>query len=61
VCVDSLYGMFILGMKNVQYVRLLVYITYIRICCSVNPSAWGHLNPSSYCDVGRFFYGVFKF
>jgi len=36
VCVDSLYGMFILGMKNVQYVRLLVYITYLRICCSVN-------------------------
>ena len=26
----------------------------------VNPSAWGHLNPSSYCDVGRPFYGVFK-
>jgi len=20
-----------------------------------NPSAWGHLNPSSYCDVGRLF------
>ena len=28
--------------------------------CHVNPSAWGHLNPSSYCDVGRLFYGVFK-
>ena len=27
---------------------------------SLNPSAWGHLNPSSYCDVGRLFYGVFK-
>ena len=25
-----------------------------------NPSALGHLNPSSYCDVGRLFYGVFK-
>ena len=25
-----------------------------------NPSAWGHLNPSSYCDVGRLFYGVFQ-
>ena len=25
----------------------------------VNPSAWGHLNPSSYCDVGRFLYRVF--
>ena len=27
---------------------------------AINPSAWGHLNPSSYCDVGRLFYGVFK-
>ena len=27
---------------------------------NLNPSAWGHLNPSSYCDVGRLFYGVFK-
>jgi len=27
---------------------------------NINPSAWGHLNPSSYCDVGRLFYGVFK-
>jgi hypothetical protein len=27
----------------------------------INPSAWGHLNPSSYCDVGRFYYRVFKF
>jgi len=27
----------------------------------LNPSAWGHLIPSSYCDVGRFFYRVFKF
>ena len=26
----------------------------------LNPSAWGHLNPSSYCDVGRLFYRVFK-
>ena len=26
-----------------------------------NPSAWGLLKPSSYCDVGRFFYRVFKF
>jgi hypothetical protein len=27
----------------------------------LNPSAWGLLKPSSYCDVGRFFYMVFKF
>ena len=26
----------------------------------INPSAWGHLNSSSYCDVGKLFYGVFK-
>ena len=25
-----------------------------------NISVWGHLNPSSFCDVGRLFYGVFK-
>ena len=30
------------------------------MCLVINPSAWGHLNPSSYCDVGRLFYGVFK-
>ena len=30
-------------------------------CKLLNPSAWGHLNPSSYCDVGRFYYRVFKF
>ena len=38
-------------------------VTNIRMSsCTVpvNPSAWGHLNPSSYCDVGRLFYGVFK-
>ena len=37
----------------------------LRVKCPLflsafNPSAWGHLNPSSYCDVGRLFYGVFK-
>ena len=31
---------------------------YIQV--PFNPSAWGHLNPSSYCDVGRLFHGVFK-
>ena len=36
-------------------------ITTQRLFCRhFNPSAWGHLNPSSYCDVGRLFYGVFK-
>jgi hypothetical protein len=27
---------------------------------AINPSAWGHLIPSSYCDVGRFCCRVFK-
>jgi hypothetical protein len=26
-----------------------------------NLSVWGHLNPSPYCGVGRFFCRVFKF
>jgi len=33
----------------------------LTLSAFVNPSAWGHLNPSSYCDVGRFLYRVFKF
>ena len=39
---------------TVTYTFSLVLTVYI------NHSAWGHLNPSSYCDVGRLFYGVFK-
>jgi len=27
----------------------------------INPSAWGHLNPSSYCDVGRLFTGYLNY
>jgi hypothetical protein len=27
----------------------------------LNPSAWGHLIPSSYCDVGRFPAGYLNF
>ena len=39
--------------------NLPIYVKfYVRAI--INPSAWGHLNPSSYCDVGRLFYGVFK-
>jgi hypothetical protein len=30
-------------------------------CGKINRSAWGHLIPNSYCDVGRFFCRVFKF
>jgi len=40
-----------------------IFLTALLQSCSLhfNPSALGHLNPSSYCDVGRLFYGVFKF
>jgi hypothetical protein len=34
VCVDS-YGAFIIGMKNVQYVRFLGYANYVRNCYNV--------------------------
>ena len=37
-----------------------VIIKVVKKEIHINPSAWGHLNPSSYCDVGRLFYGVFK-
>jgi len=30
-------------------------------CLVVSPSSWGLLKPSSHCDMGRFFYRVFKF
>jgi len=53
--------------ENMEYFNYLgVPITRTReinsrmIASGINPSAWGHLNPSSYCDVGRLFYGVFK-
>ena len=47
-------GMTPLGERSAR--RRDVYLT----THNTNPSAWGHLNPSSYCDVGRLFYGVFK-
>jgi hypothetical protein len=40
--------------------KRMEYNLETRRFLSINPSAWGHLNPSSYCDVGRLFYGVFK-
>ena len=45
--------------ENFVGVKLVRLFTHVYIF-SVNPSAWGHLNPSSHCDVGRLFYGVFK-
>ena len=55
----AIYG--ILGFKTSLH-RMWGYtiITILVIQYNINPSAWGHLNPSSYCDVGRLFYGVFK-
>ena len=40
--------------------KIFSFCLRIAVCLQINPSAWGHLNPSSYCDVGRLFYGVFK-
>jgi hypothetical protein len=37
-----------------------IYETFGGENSNVNSSAWGHLNRSSYCDVGRHFYEVFK-
>ena len=34
-------------------------VRYFQYC--FNPSAWGYLIPSQNCDVGSFFYEVFKF
>ena len=47
---------------NVEKSAVKWSLTSVRnvVFRSVNPSGWGHLNPSSYCDVGRLFYGVFK-
>ena len=39
---------------------MILYIT-IPAIRMFNPSARGHLNPSSYCDVGRFFSGYLNF
>jgi len=43
--------------------KLFEHKMFVLISCTANvsqishfnPSAWGHLNPSSYCDVGRLF------
>ena len=49
---------------NVHHLDIWMKIDQLDVTCFIislfNPSAWGHLNPSSYCDVGRLFYGVFK-
>ena len=47
--------------KSLSLVVFPDTLKYAIIKPLFNPSAWGHLNPSSCCDVGRFFYRVFKF
>jgi hypothetical protein len=46
--------------KSMEIMMLYSQYIYSLVLYTINPSAWGHLNPSSYCDVGRLFYGVFK-
>ena len=42
--------------KNIDWTDLAQEMDEWRsLVNSVNPSAWGHLNPSSYCDVGKAF------
>ena len=60
---DDMSGSFIIPL-GLTVDRTVVEVLPVRLFCSmtffINHSAWGHLNPSSYCDVGRLFYGVFK-
>ena len=68
-CVVCLYGQldFINSVKFMRSILLqskCTFCNFVHVCLSkwrvINPSACGHLNPSSYCDVGRLFCGVFK-
>ena len=49
--------------KCVQDAKIFVAINEMlnATLTVINPSARGHLNPSSYCDVGRFFSGYLNF
>ena len=42
------------------HMSTLHFLTFKLHPTTINPSAWGHLNPSSYCDVGSLFYEVFN-
>jgi len=55
-----LYKRSVINMGTKLYNKFPGYKKEIDSYKTFNPSAWGHLNPSSYCDVGRLFYGVFK-
>jgi len=48
--------------KVIEHKLWMIISTIFAIKIShINHSAWGLLKPSSYCDVGRVFYRVFKF
>ena len=46
--------------EKIIFVKAAEHNFSTEIIKIVNPSTWVHLNPSSYCVVGRLFYGVFK-
>jgi hypothetical protein len=41
--------------RRLLYWFLVCILSSCAVLLAFNPSAWGHLNPSSYCDVGRLF------
>jgi uncharacterized protein (DUF983 family) len=42
-------------------VHIVLFCQDARMLELINPSAWGHLNRSSYCDVGRLFTGYLNY
>jgi hypothetical protein len=46
---------------NSVIIFAIIVMVIVAGFSSLNLSAWGHLNPSPYCGVGRFFCRVFKF
>jgi len=52
--------LYVKNMDDPFFINVMTELLLQIVSHEINPSAWGHLNPSSYCDVGRLFYGVFK-
>ena len=60
---DTLKGQNVIWFITKQILNWIGHVERMaedNIVQKINPSAWGHLNPSSYCDVGRLLCGVFK-